>query len=122
MNARQVMRSHALHTARSYLRQRERECIALGARAEVPPVPPLARMRARGAPDFAGVCALARDALRVGVNVGVCVCRACVPCVCVHGRPCAPRVCVGVRQYSASSAGRAALLPNLQAPMTPNSW
>ena len=48
MTARQVGHSHTTHPAHSYRRQRERVCIALGARAEVPPVPVLARMRARG--------------------------------------------------------------------------
>lgn len=99
MNVRQVKRSHALHTARSYLRQRERDCIALGARAEVPPVPCLARMRARG-PLRVRACARVRSgawrvrvrvcALRVCVRAGVrALVRSCVcSCVCVHGRAC----------------------------------
>ena len=81
MTALQVKPSHTPHPARSYKRQRERVCIALGARAEVPPVPRLARMRARGP-------------LRACVRVRVRACvRACA-CACVPPPVC---VCVGVR-------------------------
>jgi len=105
MTVRQVKRSHTLHTACSYLRQRERDCIALGARAEVPPVPPLARMRARGPLRVrACVCIVVRHSQ--GRKAALFFDN--LMCVCMGGR-----VCVRVCSLRAS-------LPKMQAPMREN--
>ena len=100
MTALQVKPSHTPHPARSYKRQRERVCIALGARAEVPPVPRLARMRARG-PLRACVRVRVRACPRLCACAWVCV-GACVRvCACARAL-----VCMGVRDARRTSYWR----------------